>query len=148
MVLVFALLVLLMLGLLATAVMGGVVMQLRMALSLEESAVERQLALAEIERILLVLGEDAPEGEPGFRHCTPGDLLQGCDVKSLPPPVSGEFEASAYVEVWQKGRPPRVAQGRASSGIAYGSLRYEVGAVAGNTALGQGVLVLYPERSL
>lgn len=147
-VLVFALLVLLMLGLLVTTVMGGAIVQLHMARSLEESTRTRQLALAEIERILVYLGGGAPEGEPGFRHCTQWGTTQGCDAWSLPAIRDGKSEVSAHVEVWQTGRPPRLAQDRASSGIAYGSLRYEVGAAAGNTALGQGVLVLYPERSL
>lgn len=144
-VLVFTLLVLLMLGLLVTTLMRGSVMQLRMARSLEASALERQLALGEIERLLAHQGNSVPEGGPGFRHCTPDVTFPGCDTSTLPP---GSGLVPASVEVLREGRPPpRLEQSRASSGVAHRALRYEVAAVAGHTTLVQGVLVMYPERN-
>lgn len=140
-VLVFSLLVLLMLGLLVTAVMRGSIMQVRLARNLESTALERQRALAGIERVLQHLGTEAPKGAAGDRHCM--FERDGCDTTSLADvaePAGVEF---AYVSVIAVDRPPpRVDEASASSGLAYRAVHYEVGAVSGQVSLVQGVAVL------
>ena len=69
-VLIFALLVLLLLSLLTTAVMRGSVLQLRMARNIDSTALETQQALGEIERLLHHLGAGVPAGPRGSLTCT------------------------------------------------------------------------------
>ena len=147
-VLVFALLVLVLLSLLVTAVMRGSILQLRMARNLETAVTERQHALGEIERLLQHLGLEAPGGEPGHVHCPADYEGEGCDTYSLPDSGGTAREGRIYIRVVQTGRPPpRVAEDSASSGLAYRTVQYEVGAVSGRSSLVQGVMVLVPELS-
>lgn len=146
MVLVFALLVLLLLSLLVSAVMRGSILQLRMARNLEIAVTEHQLALGEIERLLQHLGLKAPAGGPGYLHCLVDYTGEDCDAYSLPSsgePVSG---SRVYVRVVETGRlPPRVAEHAASSALAYRAVHYQVGAEVGRRSMVQGMMVLVPE---
>lgn len=144
-VLVFALLVVLLLSLLVTAVMRGSILQLRMARNLESSIVERQLVLAEVERLLQHLGPRAPEGERGYLSCTGNYGGEQCDDFSLPTAAGAADSLRAYIRIVDADRPPpRVAETNASSAVAYRAVQYEVGAESGRTSLVQGVLVLQP----
>lgn len=143
-VLVFAMLALLLSGVLVTAVMRGSMTELRMAGNLETAALERQRALREIEHVLAHLGIEAPTGSRGYVHCrTEG---AGCDSASLaaisaPPEVD-----SSHLRIVATDRPPpRTGEAHASSGLAYRAVHYEVVARAGHTSLAQGVAVLVAE---
>ena len=144
-VLVFALLVLFLLGLLASAMIRGSVMQLRMARNLETAVLERQQALDEIERILQHIGQQVPEGPNGYLNCTADHDAGYCDEKSLPVAEGAAGSVQSYIRIVESDRPaPRVAEENASSSIADRAVQYEVGAAAGRTTLAQGVLILVP----
>ena len=148
-VLVFVLMVLLLLGLLVSATLRGSIMQLRMTRNLETAVVERQQALGEIERLLQHTGLDAPAGPAGHVHCVVNFDGEDCDEKSLPTDEQSGAAVQSHIRIVEAGRPPpRVAEDRASSGIAYRAVHYEVGAVVGDTSLVQGVLILVPESRL
>lgn len=145
-VLVFALLVLLLLGLLVSSGMRVGLVQLRMARNLETTLLERQQALGEIERILQQLGLDAPAGPEGHFNCTTNHAGEHCREHSLTADEETAGAVQSHVLVVKSHRPPpRVAEDGASSALAYRAVHYEVGAVAGGTSLVQGVLILVPE---
>ena len=145
-VLVFALLVLLLLGLLVTAMTRASFLQLRMARNLETSVLERQQALGEIERILQHIGRDVPEGPDGYLNCTANHDSEDCDEKSLPLDEGALGDVQSHIRIVETGRPPpRAAQHNASSALAYRAMHYEIGAASGGTSLAQGMLILVPE---
>ena len=147
-VLVFALLVLFLLGLLLTAVIRGSISQLRMARNLETAALERQQALGEIERLLQYIGLDAPAGPVGYIYCAANHDGEYCDEKSLPVDEGAAGSVKSHIHIVGADKPPpRMAENNASSGIAYRAVQYEVGAVSGGTSLVQGVLILVPGSS-
>lgn len=142
--LVFALLVLLLLSLLVSAVMRSSTTQLRMARNLETAALERQQVMTEIERVLAHLGVEAPAGAPGRVHCRSGGA--GCESQLLAQMSEPMETAYSEVRVVATGRtPPRVDESAASSGLAYRTVHYEVAAGLGQTSLAQGVAVLVAE---
>ena len=139
--LVFALLVLLLLSLLVSAVMRSSTTQLRMARNLETAALERQQVITEIEQVLAHLGVDAPAGAPGHVYCR-----SGCDagpLAQMSEPMGTESSEVRLVAIDRP--PPRLDESAASSGLAYRAVHYEVAATTGQTSLAQGIAVLVAE---
>jgi type IV pilus assembly PilX-like protein len=144
-VLVFALLVILLLSLLVSAVMRGSILQLRMVRNFESAVLERQQVLAQVESLLQNLGQEAPPGEKGYISCTGNHRGEECGDASLPGGTEAPGSVRAYIRIVETGRPPpRVLESGASSTVAYRAVHYEVGAISGRTSLVQGVLVLVP----
>jgi len=152
-VLVVSLLVLLMLGIIASTVARTGLLELHMAGNEEARIAAMQQALAAVDAILARAGDLPLAGGVGYRLCLPGSPGLACDEHSLvlePGAVSaaGSVDVAVTRIAPLEGRIPVMAESQASSTVYYRVATFEVQAVydgaarnPGRAAIAQGLLV-------
>jgi hypothetical protein len=152
-VLIVALLVLLLLATLATAVAQTNLLQLHMAANDEAKVGALQQSLAVVDAVLALPGSTPLAGGVGYRVCAVAALEPGCDENTLAidgrvKPGSGALEYRVTRVAPALARMPVMNEDSASSGIFYRAAKYEIAVVydgistgLGRAAVTQGVLV-------
>ena len=155
-VLLVSLLVLLLLGIIATAVARTNQLQLHMAGNDEGRVAALQQALAVVDAVLEHPTGMRLDSDVGHRVCQSGSADSSCDeytVGLVPDarPEGGRFEVSVTRIAPLESRMPLLHEGQASSAVYYRVAKFEVraaydGAAAGlgRAALAQGVFVRFP----
>lgn len=155
-VLVVALLVLLLLGIIATTVARTNQLQLRMAGNDEARIAALQQALAGVDAILASAAGTPINGGVGYRICTPESSGESCDERTIAleadvQPTVGSLDAVVTRLAPLQGRLPIMGADRASSAVHYRVAKFEIqvayegiGPNSGRAVLAQGVLVRLP----
>lgn len=155
-VLVVALLVLLLLGIIATTVARSNLLQLRMAGNDEARTAAMQQALAVVDAVLPSAVGLAPAGGVGYRLCLPDSATTDCDDYSLvlesgALPAVGITDVAVTRVAPLEERMPVLAEDQASSTVYYRVAKIEVqvsyaGSAAGlgRATIAQGLLLRLP----
>jgi hypothetical protein len=155
-VLVVSLLVLLLLGIIATTVARTNLLQLRMAGNDEARTAAMQQALAVVDAVLPSAVGRVPAGDVGYRLCLPGSDDTGCDEYSLALeggalPATGSTAVAVTRVAPLEERMPVLAEAQASSTVYYRVAKLEVqvsydGSAAGigRATIAQGLLLRLP----
>ncbi len=155
-VLVVSLLVLLLLGIIATTVARSNLLQLHMAGNDEVRTAAMQQALALVDAVLPSAVGVAPAGPVGYRQCLPDSADTDCDDYSLALesgalPAAGSTAAAVIRVAPMEERMPVLAEAQASSTVYYRVAKLEVqvsydGSAAGlgRATIAQGLLLRLP----
>ena len=158
-VLVVSLLVLLVMGIIATTVARTNQLQLHMAGNDEARIAAMQQALAVIDGVFARPGNFRTDVGVGHRMCHVAALSVGCDSQSLTLdpgvlPTVGQLELAVERLAPEAGRMPVLGENDANSTVHYGVAKFEVQVVYDGTAdgrgrasLAQGVLVRLPQSA-
>jgi PilX N-terminal len=155
-VLVVSLLVLLLLGIIATTVARTNLLQLRMAGNDEARTAAMQQALAVVDAVLPSAVGAAPAGGVGYRLCLADSADPGCDEYSLALaggalPATGNTAVAVTRVAPLEERMPVLAEAQANSTVYYRVAKLEVqvsydGSAAGigRATIAQGLLLRLP----
>ncbi len=155
-VLIVSLLVLLLLGIIATTVARTNQLQLHMAGNDEARIAALQQALAAVDAVLANTANTPLNGGVGYRVCTVDSPDESCDEHTLAleqgvEPTTGSLDVSVARVAPLEGRLPIMGEAQASSTVYYRVAQFEVqvayeGAeqALGRAVLAQGVLVRLP----
>lgn len=155
-VLLVSLLVLLLLGIIATTVAGTSQLQLHMAGNDETRIAAMQQALAAVDGVLALPSNLSANVPVGHRNCTARARAGQCDEYTLSPdpaalPAAGELELAVVRVAPAEAPVPVTPEDVASSAIHYRVAKFEVQVAydgsaqgGGRAVLAQGVLVRVP----
>jgi len=158
-VLVVSLLVLLVMGIIATTVARTNQLQLHMAGNDEARIAALQQALAVADGIFARSANTLATGGVGHRNCLADTLDAGCDDHTLTLdqgvlPAVGDLNAAVLRLAPEEGRMPVLSEGAANSTVHYRVARFELQVVydgtaggTGRASLAQGVLVRFPHSA-
>lgn len=159
-VLLVSLLVLLVLGVIATTVALTNQLQLHMAGTDEARIAALQQALAAVESVLASGAGMSLKGGPGYRVCSAASVDEACDEKTIvlepdAEPAAGSMEVAVVRMAPLVDSLPVMGEAVASSTVHYRVARFEVQATydgipqgLGRAAVAQGVQVRLPAASL
>ena len=142
-VLVVSLLVLLVMGIIATTVARTNQLQLHMAGNDEARIAALQRALAVLDGIFARSSNTLPGGGVGHRNCLADSVDVSCDEHSLTlehsvVPAIGDLNVAVLRIAPEVGRMPILAEARASSTVHYQVAKFEVQVIYDGTAQGRG----------
>ena len=158
-VLVVSLLVLLVMGIIATTVARTNQLQLHMAGNDEARIAAMQQALAVIDGVFARPGNFRTDVPAGHRMCHVVALSEGCDAQSLTLdagvlPTVGRVELAVERLAPEAGSMPVLGESNANSTVHYRVAKFEVQVVydqtadgGGRASLAQGVLVRLPQSA-
>jgi len=158
-VLVVSLLVLLIMGIIATTVARTNQLQLHMAGNDEARIAAMQQALAVIDGVFARPANFRTDVPAGHRVCHVAAVSEGCDVQSLildadVLPTVGQLEIAVERLAPEAGRMPVLGESHANSTVHYRVAKFEVQVVydataegGGRASLAQGVLVRLPQSA-
>lgn len=158
-VLVVSLLVLLVMGIVATTVARTNQLQLHMAGNDEARIAALQQALAVADGIFARSANTHVSSGVGHRNCLADSVDTGCDEHTLMLeqgvlPAIGELHAAVVRMAPEEGRMPVFSEGAANSTVHYRVASFELQVVydgtaegSGRSSLAQGVLVRFPHSA-
>jgi hypothetical protein len=158
-VLLVSLLVLLVMGIIATTVARTNQLQLHMAGNDEARIAAMQRALAVIDGVFARPGNFRTDVPAGHRTCRVAAVSEGCDAQSLTLdagvlPTVGLVEVAVERLAPEAGRMPVLGESHANSTVHYRVAKFEVQVVydqtadgGGRASLAQGVLVRLPQSA-
>ena len=158
-VLVVSLLVLLVMGVIATTVARTNQLQLHMAGNYEARIAALQQALAVVDAVFSRPGNTLVGAGVGHRNCLIDSADESCDDHTLmleqeALPVVGKLDVAVVRLAPEVGRMPILGEGRASSAVHYRVAKFELrvaydgtGEGHGRATVAQGVLVRLPDSA-
>jgi hypothetical protein len=146
-VLIVALLILLLIGMLASGAYESNLLQMRMAGNTQQYSALRQQGLAMIDAILANADNFALRGGIGYRNCAGAAIDPACDERSL----AVDRDRVPWRDDWHYTvvrhgplilKIPAVAEAHASSGRHYRAALYEIRVARAGDARGRGRIAL------